>query len=349
MKTFASFVSLASMASLLATTMLLLPACSTSSVDEREPVADEKEPVAETSQGISKLQLSIAGSLSHGETSGLTAYDGFPRYTAYELAGNAGDELDVWVRSQNGDPVAFIVDEDLRILAWNDDASRFDTNAHLKLTLPAKASGTHYVVVRDYWFSKMTFEVTLGGTTTAPSAGCDVDSDCERIEKGCCDLGEYIAVRVGEVDAYRAGLACAEPLFCPLIMVLDDQSVAQCNEQTHECEVVKPKDIECNAFSPNPHACPDGWQCRVPDFVADAPGKCVQPCGGFAGLACTSPDDQCLDDPKDDCDPNAGGADCGGICVGKNDDCRVTSCGAGKTCTPCLSGAWSCVPQGGGC
>jgi hypothetical protein len=36
-------------------------------------------------------------------------------------------------------------------------------------------------------------------------------------------------------------------------------------------------------------------------------------CGGFAGIACAE-GYVCVDDPSDDCDPNQGGADCGGIC-----------------------------------
>lgn len=37
-------------------------------------------------------------------------------------------------------------------------------------------------------------------------------------------------------------------------------------------------------------------------------------CGGIAGLPC--PEGLiCVDDPKDSCDPDQGGADCGGICV----------------------------------
>jgi hypothetical protein len=37
-------------------------------------------------------------------------------------------------------------------------------------------------------------------------------------------------------------------------------------------------------------------------------------CGGIAGIPC--PEGLvCVDDPSDDCDPNQGGADCGGICV----------------------------------
>ena len=47
-------------------------------------------------------------------------------------------------------------------------------------------------------------------------------------------------------------------------------------------------------------------------------GECEPPpaqfCGGIAGIQC--PDGQeCIDNPDDDCDPQNGGADCGGICV----------------------------------
>jgi hypothetical protein len=36
-------------------------------------------------------------------------------------------------------------------------------------------------------------------------------------------------------------------------------------------------------------------------------------CGGFAAIQCPE-GYTCVDDPKDDCDPAQGGADCGGIC-----------------------------------
>ena len=39
-----------------------------------------------------------------------------------------------------------------------------------------------------------------------------------------------------------------------------------------------------------------------------------QPCGGFLGLPCDE-GFVCVDFPGDDCDPQNGGADCGGICV----------------------------------
>lgn len=37
-------------------------------------------------------------------------------------------------------------------------------------------------------------------------------------------------------------------------------------------------------------------------------------CGGIAGLVCPG-ELYCVDDPRDDCDPAQGGADCGGVCV----------------------------------
>lgn len=36
-------------------------------------------------------------------------------------------------------------------------------------------------------------------------------------------------------------------------------------------------------------------------------------CGGIAGIPCAQ-GFTCVDDPNDTCDPNQGGADCGGIC-----------------------------------
>lgn len=50
--------------------------------------------------------------------------------------------------------------------------------------------------------------------------------------------------------------------------------------------------------------------------TAEAAGPGGQPCGGFAGLQCPGANQVCVDDPRDDCDPNRGGADCPGICRG---------------------------------
>jgi hypothetical protein len=73
-------------------------------------------------------------------------------------------------------------------------------------------------------------------------------------------------------------------------------------------------------------------------------------CGGIAGFPCPA-GQSCVDNPNDDCDPNAGGADCGGICV---DQPPPTFCGgiagfpcpAGETCIDDPND--DCDPNAGG-
>lgn len=38
-------------------------------------------------------------------------------------------------------------------------------------------------------------------------------------------------------------------------------------------------------------------------------------CGGFAALPCADKNQICVDDPRDNCDPKNGGADCGRVCI----------------------------------
>jgi hypothetical protein len=44
-----------------------------------------------------------------------------------------------------------------------------------------------------------------------------------------------------------------------------------------------------------------------------------QLCGGIAAIRCPA-GYACVDDPSDACDPDQGGADCGGICVKEKDE-----------------------------
>jgi hypothetical protein len=57
----------------------------------------------------------------------------------------------------------------------------------------------------------------------------------------------------------------------------------------------------------------------------------------------------CIDDPSDDCDPNNGGADCGGICVPKTDPCATVRCQAGTECQVDDQGMAACVAVGPFC
>ncbi|KAI6357940.1 hypothetical protein MCOR25_007498 [Pyricularia grisea] len=79
---------------------------------------------------------------------------------------------------------------------------------------------------------------------------------------------------------------------------------------------------DCGGFRPTPKSCAGGQVCIDDPYVGgcgmacDMPGICVEPvfCGGFAGIQCAD-GKMCVDDNRDDCDPENGGSDCGGICV----------------------------------
>ena len=52
-------------------------------------------------------------------------------------------------------------------------------------------------------------------------------------------------------------------------------------------------------------------------------GACIPyvPCGGIANVPCQAKSQVCVDDPRDDCVPGKGGADCAGICVEPKKQC----------------------------
>lgn len=62
----------------------------------------------------------------------------------------------------------------------------------------------------------------------------------------------------------------------------------------------------CNTAGTTSPTCQSGLNCIG--------GACRSFCGGIASFQCPKPTQICVDDPTDNCDPNAGGSDCGGYC-----------------------------------
>ncbi|KAK1708538.1 hypothetical protein BDP67DRAFT_524998 [Colletotrichum lupini] len=79
---------------------------------------------------------------------------------------------------------------------------------------------------------------------------------------------------------------------------------------------------ECGGLRPTPNPCPASFECIDDPFrkgcglACDQTGICVVPimCGGIAAIKCPA-GKWCVDDPRDDCHPLQGGADCAGLCV----------------------------------
>ncbi len=129
-----------------------------------------KAPVHDTFTKVGKADA--IAPLSYGATTKSVKTRG--DYGWYKFDGHAGDEVDVTVRSPNGDAVAFVLDGNDDVVAVNDDADPLTSDAHVVTTLPA--DGTYYVAFREYSFAPATFTVTLGGTPAAPVTATDVSA-----------------------------------------------------------------------------------------------------------------------------------------------------------------------------
>jgi hypothetical protein len=86
-----------------------------------------------------------------------------------------------------------------------------------------------------------------------------------------------------------------------------------CTQQA--CEPIDPPGALCDL------SCEPGFHCELVEVTCiQAPcppqPECVASpqCGGFAGFTCEG-EGECVDTPDDGCDPENGGADCGGYCV----------------------------------
>ncbi len=346
----------------------LIAACGGDRTLEKEPVTDTFtdqvgfEDKADQFTG----KMTMLGSIAYGQTKGpFTHVAG--KWSALSFLGNAGDELVIDVKSNNGDTVAWLVDKSMNILAFDDDSGA-GTNSRITHTLADGANTTFFIVTREYSRRAMRFSVTLQGKHRVDYASpCTADAECVLANSACCG-GNYVAVRADQSSAFHGSLSCDPRLACPITAPPADL-VAQC--ESNRCVAVKAADIDCGGRRINPHTCPAGYQCEGPALAVDGTGKCVKRCGGIAGFQCDG-DDICVDDPNDSCDPSANGADCMGscraaICSGATSRCQAgyhwdqwacncvenTSCGgfAGFPCAPgkvCIDAPDSCDPDNGG-
>src|ERR1700749_2201555 len=82
-------------------------------------------------------------------------------YGWLQFQGAIGDNVDIWVRSNDGDAVAFLLDSQDNIIAKNDDADATTTDAHLPA--PLAANGTYYIAFRESFYARASFTVSLAG------------------------------------------------------------------------------------------------------------------------------------------------------------------------------------------
>jgi hypothetical protein len=140
-----------------------------------------------------------------------------------------------------------------------------------------------------------------------------------------------------DCDPENGGADCGGQCECNILalcvegFVFDDSpNVCACVEQEPEVDacatvrcragtecVVVDGNAECQPVAPSECAavlCEVGSICEVVDGQAQCtPIESGPFCGGFGGIQCPG-SGICVDDASDDCDPENGGADCGGQC-----------------------------------
>lgn len=199
----------------------LLGASSASLTGCAAPSADDAEAEKSGDEGASEsIESALSGSIRElGELPGsgearTARYTPPPRYVAYALNANGGDEVDVRVAGAGrADAMAWLLDPRGRLLAFNDDAAGERTlDARITAKLPASL-GTKArlrVVFREYSLARATFTVTA--RVKPGMFACTTDVDCAKVSRGgCCTAWQSIAVNASRTDDYAAANQCQAP------------------------------------------------------------------------------------------------------------------------------------------
>ncbi len=155
----------------------------------------------------------------------------------------------------------------------------------------------------------------------------------------CPGAGQCFDDPSDDCDPENGGADCGGVCDCSGVLLLciqgtvfdDDPNVCACVPEEPEvdaCATVRcAAGTHCEVVDGGAICAPDENPCNLVDCpperpaceVQDGEAVCVPEsgegrfCGGIAGFECPGAG-QCIDDPADDCDPDNGGADCGGIC-----------------------------------
>lgn len=114
---------------------------------------------------LSASRVQVLGAIAFGDTK-LAAYTPSPKYRAYSLQAKAGDRIDFWAHSTNGDAIAYLLDASFATKVTNNDANPMTHDAHIDVTIPA--DGTYYLAFRNRTALAADFTLELDMRTLPP-------------------------------------------------------------------------------------------------------------------------------------------------------------------------------------
>jgi hypothetical protein len=86
--------------------------------------------------------------------------EGPERWQAVRIFAQPGEQIDAWVESVGQvDPIAALVDDTGRQIAWNDDVDRSDWDAHVLVAAPGDATGSYFLRFRIHGTGAGTVDV----------------------------------------------------------------------------------------------------------------------------------------------------------------------------------------------
>jgi len=126
-------------------------------------------------------KLRILGSLQYGQDKA-ALHSGTPRYRGYTINAASGDLFSVSVSSEDGDPIAWLLDENFKIMMKNDDAADGDTTSIIDAEVTT--GGLLYLVFRETTDERANFVTKIRGATLSDPPLCELAFDKTTMKLG---------------------------------------------------------------------------------------------------------------------------------------------------------------------
>jgi hypothetical protein len=198
------------------------------------------------------------------QRAGGRAGDGVGRGSAHgAFTAASGDVIDAWVRSTNGDSLAWIVTSSFKSIAFNDDGAATTKDSHLHAAVPGP--GTYYVVFRERDHEPADFRVSL-------DVSCKTQNEITKRDCGAGGFQERICLpdAPGTLNRWSDYGACQHELAGGCVAgAVETESCGNCGTRTRTCSA-------SHAWSVGPCAGEPANSC-APGTIQTSPAGCATP------------------------------------------------------------------------